>query len=93
MTRAQTAANALADRIEELAIHATFVQVSFPALSSVLFAASSVSRRLKMGMPQLERWVMPLPQQPGRGEQGTRYTPLQHSATVDSAGLHQHRKR
>ncbi len=28
MTRAQSAANALADRIEELAVHATFVQVS-----------------------------------------------------------------
>ena len=27
MTRAQSAANALADRIEELAVHATFVQV------------------------------------------------------------------
>ena len=28
MTRAQSAANALADRIEELAVHATFVQAS-----------------------------------------------------------------
>ena len=28
MTRAQSAANALADRIEELAINATFVQAS-----------------------------------------------------------------
>ncbi len=28
MTRAQSAASALADRIEELAIHATFVQAS-----------------------------------------------------------------
>ena len=29
MTRAQSAANALADRIEELAVHATFVQASY----------------------------------------------------------------
>ena len=39
MTRAQTAANALADRIEELAIHATFVQASHsrtPFLYSLL---------------------------------------------------------
>lgn len=40
MTRAQSAANALADRIEELAIHATFVQASHSRRPSLKPAAA-----------------------------------------------------
>ena len=52
MTRAQTAANALADRIEELAIHATFVQASH---SGIPFFYSSPPNLCLGG----SRWACP----------------------------------